>query len=109
MATSSPGSFEGTASPKKTKVLVVEVDEQTDELVSRALQAAGRPENSNADTIADDWPTLEALERRYIDRVLSRTANNKTRAAELLDIDRRTLNRLFARERAARLAAAKKK
>jgi DNA-binding NtrC family response regulator len=52
-------------------------------------------------TLAEDWPTLQVLERRYIDRVLSRTGNNKTRAAEILGIDRRTLNRMFARERAA--------
>ena len=41
------------------------------------------------------------LDRRYIDRVLSRTGGNKTRAAEILGIDRRTLNRMFARERSA--------
>ncbi|MGH7440893.1 MAG: sigma-54-dependent transcriptional regulator [Polyangiaceae bacterium] len=51
--------------------------------------------------IAEDWPTLAVLERRYIDRVLSRTGGNKTHAAEVLGIDRRTLNRMFARERAA--------
>jgi DNA-binding NtrC family response regulator len=51
-------------------------------------------------SLADDWPTLQVLERRYIDRVLSRTGGNKTRAAEVLGIDRRTLNRMFARERA---------
>jgi len=48
-----------------------------------------------------DWPTLAVLERRYIDRVLARTGGNKTRAADVLGIDRRTLNRMFARERAA--------
>jgi DNA-binding NtrC family response regulator len=52
-------------------------------------------------SLAEDWPTLGVLERRYIDRVLSRTGGNKTRAAEVLGIDRRTLNRMFARERAA--------
>jgi DNA-binding NtrC family response regulator len=52
-------------------------------------------------SLADDWPALAVLERRYIDRVLSRTGGNKTRAAEILGIDRRTLNRMFARERAA--------
>jgi DNA-binding NtrC family response regulator len=52
-------------------------------------------------SLADDWPSLAVLERRYIDRVLSRTGGNKTRAAEVLGIDRRTLNRMFARERAA--------
>jgi two-component system response regulator AtoC len=52
-------------------------------------------------SLAEDWPSLQVLERRYIDRVLSRTGGNKTRAAEVLGIDRRTLNRMFARERAA--------
>ncbi|MDP9148379.1 MAG: sigma-54 dependent transcriptional regulator [Myxococcota bacterium] len=51
--------------------------------------------------LAEDWPSLDVLTRRYIDRVLSRTSGNKTRAAEMLGIDRRTLNRMFARERAA--------
>ncbi len=51
--------------------------------------------------LADDWPALAVVERRYIDRVLARTGGNKTRAAEVLGIDRRTLNRMFARERAA--------
>jgi transcriptional regulator with PAS, ATPase and Fis domain len=54
-------------------------------------------------SLADDWPTLAVLERRYIDRVLSRTGGNKTRAAEVLGIDRRTLNRMFARERSERM------
>src|SRR5258708_5271872 len=49
---------------------------------------------------AEDWPTLAVLERRYIDLVLARTGGNKTRAAKVLGIDRRTLNRMFARERA---------
>jgi DNA-binding NtrC family response regulator len=51
-----------------------------------------------------DWPTLAVLSRRYIDRALSHTKNNKTRAAELLGIDRRTLNRILARERAKKAA-----
>lgn len=46
-----------------------------------------------------DWPTLAVLSRRYIDRALVRTGGNKTRAADLLGIDRRTLNRILARER----------
>jgi DNA-binding NtrC family response regulator len=54
---------------------------------------------------AEDWPTLAVLDRRYIDLVLAKTGGNKTRAAKVLGIDRRTLNRMFARERAR--AAAK--
>src|SRR3954449_1019818 len=54
-----------------------------------------------------DWPTLAILSRRYIDRALDHTKGNKTRAADLLGIDRRTLNRILARERARKAAAAK--
>jgi transcriptional regulator with PAS, ATPase and Fis domain len=67
--------------------------------VTRTWQ--GNSPTAGGGSLADDWPTLSVLERRYIDRVLSRTGGNKTRAAEVLGIDRRTLNRMFARERAA--------
>jgi DNA-binding NtrC family response regulator len=69
--------------------------------VSRAWMSHGAAHGNEMGSLADDWPTLAMLERRYIDRVLSRTGGNKTRAAEVLGIDRRTLNRMFARERAA--------
>ncbi|HEY3817608.1 MAG TPA: sigma-54 dependent transcriptional regulator [Polyangiaceae bacterium] len=68
--------------------------------VTKAWTAQGGTSGSMG-SLADDWPSLQVLERRYIDRVLSRTGGNKTRAAEVLGIDRRTLNRMFARERAA--------
>jgi transcriptional regulator with PAS, ATPase and Fis domain len=68
--------------------------------VTQAWQSHDRGAGSTMGSLADDWPTLADLERRYIDRVLSRTGGNKTRAAEVLGIDRRTLNRMFARERA---------
>jgi DNA-binding NtrC family response regulator len=60
-------------------------------------QMSGEPAPSRA-TIDEDWPTLEELERRYIDRVLERTGGNKTSAAAVLGVDRRTLQRLFAKE-----------
>jgi DNA-binding NtrC family response regulator len=71
--------------------------------VTRAWTEQSSGASGAAGSLADDWPTLAALERRYIDRVLSRTGGNKTRAAEVLGIDRRTLNRMFARERAAEM------
>jgi len=45
-----------------------------------------------------DWPTLEEVQRRYIARVLVHTGQNKTLAANILGVDRRTLQRLAARE-----------
>jgi DNA-binding NtrC family response regulator len=41
-----------------------------------------------------DRPTLADLERRYAAQVLQETGGNKTRAAEILGIDRKTLYRL---------------
>jgi hypothetical protein len=57
--------------------------------------------------LTDDWPTLDVLRLRYIARAIERSGGNKTRAADLLGIDRRTLNRIFARERAKQAAAAR--
>jgi two-component system response regulator AtoC len=43
-------------------------------------------------------PTLDELNRRYAERILRELGGNKTRAAEALGIDRKTLSRLLGRE-----------
>jgi transcriptional regulator with PAS, ATPase and Fis domain len=45
----------------------------------------------------EDLPTLEEVERRYIEYVLRKVRHNRTRAADLLGIDRRTLYRMADR------------
>lgn len=47
----------------------------------------------------EDWPSLEASSLRYLRRVLEYTGGNKTKAAEILGIHRRTIDRLLARGR----------
>ena len=44
-----------------------------------------------------DLPTLDDLERRYLVHVLEAANGNRTRAAEILGIDRRTLYRMAER------------
>ncbi len=44
-----------------------------------------------------DLPTLDELERRYLLHVLEAAGGNRTRAAEILGIDRRTLYRMAER------------
>src|SRR6185295_20104352 len=44
-----------------------------------------------------DLPTLDDLERRYLLHVLEAANGNRTRAAEILGIDRRTLYRMAER------------
>ena len=48
--------------------------------------------------LVGDHPTLDELSRRYAERVLRDSGGNKTRAAEALGIDRKTLSRLLREE-----------
>jgi DNA-binding NtrC family response regulator len=57
-------------------------------------------QSSRRDTPAglfEDFPTLEDVERRYFEHVLRAVGRNRTRAAEVLGIDRRTLYRMAER------------
>ncbi|NHA15429.1 sigma-54 dependent transcriptional regulator [Thioalkalivibrio sp. XN279] len=64
---------------------------------SAAAPGAGIPGGQDPlEVLGDDpdtWPSLDALERRYIRQVLDRVDGNKRRAAEILGIARRTLYR----------------
>ena len=45
----------------------------------------------------EDMPVLDELERRYLMHVLERTKYNRTQAADILGINRRTLYRMAER------------
>lgn len=45
----------------------------------------------------DDWPTLDELSLRYLHRVIEHAKGNKTKAAEVLGIDRRTVSRILSK------------
>ena len=45
----------------------------------------------------DGLPSLEQMEKRYLAHVLEALKGNRTRAAEVLGIDRRTLYRMMER------------
>ena len=45
----------------------------------------------------EDLPSLEEVERRYLEHVLQAVRRNRTRAADVLGIDRRTLYRMAER------------
>ncbi len=58
----------------------------------RAARAAPAPASLPD---VSDRPSLAELERRYASQVLQETGGNKTRAAEILGIDRKTLYRIL--------------
>jgi two-component system response regulator AtoC len=46
-----------------------------------------------------DWPSMALMEKRYVTKVLARTGGNKQAAARLLEVDRKTLDRMIKRHR----------
>jgi DNA-binding NtrC family response regulator len=65
---------------------------QTPEMRTRASQS-----RSPLTAIYADLISLDELERRYLIHVLEAVGGNRTRAAEILRIDRRTLYRMAER------------
>ena len=56
---------------------------------------SGEADAAPAGLAGDERPTLEELERRYARQVLGETGGNKSRAADILGIDRKTLYRIL--------------
>ncbi len=57
------------------------------------VSPATPPNNTKPVSLCDDRPTLDELCRRYIQLILAETNGNKSRAADILGINRRTLYR----------------
>lgn len=45
----------------------------------------------------EDWVSLSVIEGRYVARVLEHTGGNKQAAARILEVDRKTLDRMIKR------------
>jgi DNA-binding NtrC family response regulator len=69
---------------------MVEVSDLPEVLQGRKAPPSNGP-------LFDGLPTLDELERRYLLHVLEAAAGSRTRAAEILGIDRRTLYRMAER------------
>ena len=68
------------------------------ERVRRNDSTAGlSPGADNPASVETDWPTLAVIEGRYVKRVLEHTMGNKQAAARIMDIDRKTLDRMIKR------------
>ena len=65
-----------------------------EKLQSAQVRAAAR---SSLSALFEDLPSLDELERRYLLYILDVASDNRTRAAEILRIDRRTLYRMIER------------
>jgi DNA-binding NtrC family response regulator len=63
-------------------------------LQTNEVRAASRAPFS---ALFEDLPSLDEVERRYLQHVLKMVEGNRTRAAEILGVDRRTLYRMIER------------
>lgn len=75
---------------------LITINDLPQRIVERAAPSAVAPANQSSVvslSLVDDRPTLAELERRYVQLILSENGGNKSRAAELLGIDRRTIYR----------------
>ena len=69
----------------------------------RTIEAEDLPEKFREtkprveESLFEGLPTLDEIERRYLVHVLSQVEGNRTRAADILGIDRRTLYRMLER------------
>ncbi len=68
-----------------------------DDLPPRLRAQKKDGEQALENQLFDGLPSLEELERRYLLQVLAAVGGNRTRAAEVLKIDRRTLYRMAER------------
>jgi DNA-binding NtrC family response regulator len=80
---------------------------RTRDLVQKAGTPAYLAPGRHADApVGERWPTLDEHQWTYIRRVLARTGGNKSEAANILGLHRRSLQRLLAN---ARVRSARKK
>ncbi len=78
-----------------TRSLVIEPEDLPTRLLRPPDEAAASVKMETP--LFADLPSLEELERRYLSYVLEAVGGNRTRAAEVLKIDRRTLYRMAER------------
>ncbi|MGE3277509.1 MAG: sigma-54-dependent transcriptional regulator [Vicinamibacterales bacterium] len=71
---------------------------RTSRIEASELPAAiAAPASQDPTRLFEGLPTLDEIERRYLLHVLEQVAGNRTRAAEVMGIDRRTLYRMAER------------
>src|SRR5262249_57003104 len=88
----------GSTPPKRGPEPVREQWQSQRGIVKPATTVSQPPAAPAVDPLVSDKPTLDELSRRYAERILRETGGNKTKAAEVLGIDRKTLSRLLREE-----------
>ena len=82
----------------RVKDLPERVQKFQTQFVGESTEADGNEEGGEFPTfVVAGWLALSTIEGRYVARVLEHTGGNKQAAARLLDVDRKTLDRMIKR------------
>jgi DNA-binding NtrC family response regulator len=76
---------------------MIRVQDLPDRVRDFERKAAADLQVNEQPAAAEGWPSLAEIEGRYVGRVLAHTGGNKQAAARLLEIDRKTLDRMIKR------------
>jgi DNA-binding NtrC family response regulator len=76
---------------------VITIDCLPPGIVAAAHHPASAQRHDPVSTLATDRPTIEELQRRYLQLILTEVGGNRRRAASVLGLNRRTIQRLIAR------------
>jgi DNA-binding NtrC family response regulator len=76
---------------------VITIDCLPPGIIAVAHNASSSQRNDPVSTLATDRPTIEELQRRYLQLILTEVGGNRRRAASVLGLNRRTIQRLIAR------------
>lgn len=64
----------------------------------RSAKKSSSPEPLD-DKLKENWPFLADIEKVYVEHVLRHTKGNKQAAARILNVDRKTLDRMIKRHK----------
>ena len=92
-----PGNVRQLQNSMERAVTLTRFDQITVEDLPEKIQTYRSERIDQVEVNAEHMLSLEELERRYIERVLRATNGNKTQAAKVLSLDRRTLYRKLER------------
>ncbi len=81
----------------RARAAVVAAEDLPAKLQADNTRRRNNDASSQLAALYNDLVSLDELERRYLIYVLEKTGGNRTRAAEILGIDRRTLYRMAER------------
>lgn len=81
-------------------IRVKDLPERVQQYSLTQAQGLSTPEGGDATPlIVEDWASLSAVEGRYVEKVLAYTQGNKQAAARILEVDRKTLDRMIKRHK----------